>query len=557
MKKQKGFALAFTLFALVILATLGLGMLVVMLSSSKGSFAYRNNTDALNYATAGIERALVELQGSTTWTGPDTEDIGSGYFTMQVINTNTTSSLLQWEVQSTGYSGGAARTITAILSQVSFAQFGYFSNNENLPNEPNQEWWIGGNVVEGPMGTNGNFLFYDHPAFTSKVTSANGCYAGENCGNDPSYDDPYYSYNNREYTQQNPPNPYNPDYFYHYYSGYSNDDPEAYNGSGAFSFAGGQQYVPWPTINVQTMQTEANEVYSGDTKITLNSNGTATVVTGGSIQYTAGQQMTYTGGSTTTYTIPNTGGLIYVENGNVMLSGTLNGRLTIATGPAAAGSGGNTWPTTAPTACQTIPSTNGAPPNCGNVDIEGNLTYSGKSVCDGSNNSTCNTYTGTSSLGVVATGDVNVDPYSTTGGNEEVDGSLLAMPQTFTSTTGQTTTTTTVHTGVGVVGYNYSCDNIVTNGVDDGGAGCTGNFCSVCPPAEGTYPTTGNFFMFGGMIPELGGDPVGEFNPGNDTIVSGYNQVFYYDTRMATNPPPDFPITGTIQIIQWEDSDAL
>ncbi|MCL4513909.1 MAG: hypothetical protein M1421_07885, partial [Candidatus Eremiobacteraeota bacterium] len=145
-KKPKGAILAFTLFTLVILATLGLGMLMVMVGSSKGSFAYQNNTQALDYATAGIERSISELETNLNWTG-DSEAIGNGTFKVSVAPPSVLNNgLFQWTVTSTGYSGGVSRTVTALISQESFARYGYYSNNENLPNQPNTEWWISGKV---------------------------------------------------------------------------------------------------------------------------------------------------------------------------------------------------------------------------------------------------------------------------------------------------------------------------------------------------------------------------------------------------------------------------
>ena len=536
--RRRGVALAFVLFGLVILSTLGLGMLIVLLSSEKGSYAYQNNTNTLNNAMAGIGRAVVELEKNTAWAG-DTENNGAIAFTVTVNSTSTLpSGLVEWYVTSKGSSGGATRTISALLAQQSFASYGYLSNNENLPSEPNQEWWITGNVVEGNSATNGFFLYYGNPAFSAKVTSANGCNGASNCGSDPAYNDPHYVAAQKKYTQSGVPDPYNNKYFYNYFSGYGTDYPVAYNSSTAFAFDGGQPYIPWPSINVSSMQAHANATYTGDVKLVLNNNGTVTVTTGGSISGGSGTAMTYTGGSSGSFTIPATGGTLFIEDGNVLVQGTLKGRLSIVTGPSS----------TPPNRCTTLPSIDGAPPACGNIDVENNILYHDKTQGSSS-------YTGGDGLGLVATGDVSLDPYSVPA-NVEVDGSMMAIPLSYNySCNGGHSCTSTIHTGVGVQGYAYSCQNIKdnTSGTDDQGSGCTNNFCYTgsCPPAEGNYT------LFGAMLPELGGDPVGIFNSGNGQIISGYNQIFYYDTNLANNPPPNFPVTGVIQVVQWIDSNAL
>ena len=36
------------------------------------------------------------------------------------------------------------------------------------------------------------------------------------------------------------------------------------------------------------------------------------------------------------------------------------------------------------------------------------------------------------------------------------------------------------------------------------------------------------------------------------TIVSGYSKAYYYDPRMANNPPPYFPTTGLFNVSAWQ-----
>ena len=54
--------------------------------------------------------------------------------------------------------------------------------------------------------------------------------------------------------------------------------------------------------------------------------------------------------------------------------------------------------------------------------------------------------------------------------------------------------------------------------------------------------------IMGGVIQKARG-PVGTISGG--VIQTGYAKNYYYDTRMADNPPPYFPTTGNYDRISW------
>jgi hypothetical protein len=60
-----------------------------------------------------------------------------------------------------------------------------------------------------------------------------------------------------------------------------------------------------------------------------------------------------------------------------------------------------------------------------------------------------------------------------------------------------------------------------------------------------------NLNILGGVIQKKRG-PVGTFNQSNNTLKTGYNKNYRYDTRMVDDPPPFFPTTGQFDIKSWQ-----
>jgi hypothetical protein len=63
--------------------------------------------------------------------------------------------------------------------------------------------------------------------------------------------------------------------------------------------------------------------------------------------------------------------------------------------------------------------------------------------------------------------------------------------------------------------------------------------------------STGTLTLRGGVIQKKRG-PVGTFNSSTGNISSGYSKDYSYDTRMAVNPPPYFPTTGTYERLSFQ-----
>lgn len=92
---------------------------------------------------------------------------------------------------------------------------------------------------------------------------------------------------------------------------------------------------------------------------------------------------------------------------------------------------------------------------------------------------------------------------------------------------------------------NLTIDAVVMAGYRTSSSGSfyVSNYSSKTPP--------GTLSVLGGIIQKARG-PVGTFNSSTGQMVTGYEKNYSYDPRMASNPPPFFPTTGTYDRISWQ-----
>jgi hypothetical protein len=63
-----------------------------------------------------------------------------------------------------------------------------------------------------------------------------------------------------------------------------------------------------------------------------------------------------------------------------------------------------------------------------------------------------------------------------------------------------------------------------------------------------TRPNSGTIYLYGG-VSQHSRQAVGTFNGGG--IVSGFNKNYTYDERLMKASPPDYPNTGSLEIVSW------
>jgi len=110
---------------------------------------------------------------------------------------------------------------------------------------------------------------------------------------------------------------------------------------------------------------------------------------------------------------------------------------------------------------------------------------------------------------------------------------------------------------LGIWANDIVVNSTTTTGYEFDGSIMTG-YAGECPPCtDGTFANMdwngvpqGNFTFFGGLIQNVNGN-MGVSSGGSQ--VSGFTRVYQYDARLASSPPPYFPITNKYDIIAWLD----
>ena len=192
-------------------------------------------------------------------------------------NPTTFLDLYTLSIAGLAHNGQIARRITALLRTESFARFSYFTNREELPNGTNI-WFTGNDHLTGPVHSNDQFNIKKNPIFDGAVSSTAGSI--------------------------------------NYYSGGPPADNPQFNGGLTLSAA--PISMPLSATPLRVAASSGGRWYEGNTTIVLQNNGTMRVTNA-----TAGL-------SNAVVSLP-ANGAVFVNGGNVTLSGELEGALTIGT----------------------------------------------------------------------------------------------------------------------------------------------------------------------------------------------------------------------------------
>ena len=287
MKNEKGVALPAVLMVMLIIMALSVGVVSLVRAQTKEQIYYESNTSALHAAEAGLNQYLWNLnkEGSTPL------DMGTVFYYPEsnpvaaYILTDVTDGGSFKVIKSTGWrlsDPDVKRTVTSTFNKRSFTQYVYFSDND-----PANIWWTSSDNCYGPYHTNTNLSVDGTPNFW-KIAS----YSGElvrGSGANPTF---HEGHKKLDYTIDMPEN--NSELMYYALQ------PDGY-------------------------------YFEGRTSILLKGDGTMKI-----------WNPNY---SPATWTLPlPENGVIYVNekvthnnnnkfdpnNGNVFISGVLNGRLTVA-----------------------------------------------------------------------------------------------------------------------------------------------------------------------------------------------------------------------------------
>ncbi|MBN2565628.1 MAG: DUF4900 domain-containing protein [Candidatus Eisenbacteria bacterium] len=313
-------------------ATLGIVMIVafVMLLSimtilsigSQDAVLARHDhqwSQAFYLAEAGLERAESWLEAQPAFPtiitypfGEDPEVLGDGQYIVLIApdTTNWTATRPSYTVTSTGTVGGRARTLQIDMAPQSFADFLYFTDIEHEIGTGNPCWFCSADVIDGPLHTNDQISIFGDPVFRDGVVSAWG---GPDDSN-KNHNKAFMYYNGDANGHIESPNPSNPPY----------DEPAF---EGGYELGGSAIDMPNVLAKLKELADAGGITLitlSGYYEIVFSRIGPAGTPLDGYVSYRKPDK------NWTDIPIDSFNGMIYITGG-AQVSGTLDGRLTIAT----------------------------------------------------------------------------------------------------------------------------------------------------------------------------------------------------------------------------------
>lgn len=148
-----------------IMVIVGLNMNRASTSAVDNSTNYYETSAAKEIARSGINLALNNLSRNQSWTaaGSPYSYMGSKNLEISIRDTGGIK-----VVSATGTYAGKSKLIEVKINQSSFSEYAYFSNIEG------NIWWSGKDSVWGPFHTNDDIQVQGHPYFAGPRTSHGG-----------------------------------------------------------------------------------------------------------------------------------------------------------------------------------------------------------------------------------------------------------------------------------------------------------------------------------------------------------------------------------------------
>jgi len=278
MKNKKGFLLITSYLVIIVLLILGSAFLLRSVNENKLIQREIMGKQAFYLAEAGIDKGLVRRrQGQSA--GVINQCLqGIGCYSCNWHETAPGSN--RWIITSTGTVGGISRTVQMEVIPDTYARYLYFTNSEyfrwwwwRIP-----VWFVTGDFLGGPLQTNGHLNISGDPVFGGVVKTAD-------------------------------------DYINYMHGGPPNDNPDFQQGIEL-----GADPVPMPSkaLDLRTAAVQGGLHLNGATTIVLKDDGTMDVTN--SQKGWVSQNMPLPANKA-----------LFVTGGDLTVSGTLNGSLTMGT----------------------------------------------------------------------------------------------------------------------------------------------------------------------------------------------------------------------------------
>ncbi len=353
---KKGAALITAYMAVAILLAFGGYVTEVSNAQNKTANNFKRQTQAIGIAEAGLDRALLWLrtQGSPPIgaIAPISQNLppsgtALGSYTVAITDLGSpggSPTIRRYRVRSTGTIGTTSQTVTNYLQTDNYARYIWFTDSESY--QGTNVWFWDQDHLNGPTHTNGHFNIKGNPLFEGEVRSVDNYIRYYNNGNNI-----------------NSSNLSNPPY----------DLPDFRD---TVTLGSDTINMPTQALNLRAASTNGGLRLTGNSTVVLNANGTMNVTNANKGWYNRNMPLP-------------ANGALFVNYGNLNLSGTISGRLTVGAS--------------------------------GDINITNNILYANDPRLPGS--------TSTDVLGIIAESDVMIDEDAPD--NLEIDGSIMALNTSF------------------------------------------------------------------------------------------------------------------------------
>jgi type II secretory pathway pseudopilin PulG len=279
LKNKKGFILVASYMVIVVLIILGASFVSRNIGEMRIAEREKNFVQAFYLAEAGIDEAFARLRAFHSAEDPGEEGLGAGAYDYETIDLGEG----KFRIVSTGSVGDINRTVTVEVQEDTYGRYLYFTDDEHF----RWRWWripvwfITDDQLGGPLQTNSHLHISGSPVFT-----------------DPNFHQPVKTADS---------------FITYMHGGPPDDNPDFQEGIQL-----GAEVVPMPSkaLGLRTAAVQEGLMLTGPTTIVLNSDGTMDV--------TNAQQ----GWVNENMPLPANGAL-FVNGGDLTISGILNGRLSV------------------------------------------------------------------------------------------------------------------------------------------------------------------------------------------------------------------------------------
>ncbi len=295
LRDNKGVALMTVFLVMVVLSLYAVGYISVSINQKNTVEIFNNRAKALNLAEAGLDHALYWLRAQPSppvgnYTNPwgGIQNLGAGTYNVTITDLGAiggSPNIRRYKATSTGLVGGRSRVLTNYLQVDNFARYIWFTDSETFSGM--NVWFWTQDRLDGETCTNTHFNIFRSPVFEGKV------------GQVDNYIRYYNNGHNINLVETTSNAPY--------------DTPDFQQG---VDFGQELTVMPAQASSLRVAATAGGLALSGNSTVVLKSNGTMDVTNSAK------------GWNNHNMALPGNGAL-FVTNGNLIISGTLNGRLTV------------------------------------------------------------------------------------------------------------------------------------------------------------------------------------------------------------------------------------